>query len=123
MKKLPDAEFLVMKTIWGLAPPATSAAVIEALPPEQADWKPQTVVTLLNRLEKKGFLHSEKPGKEREYSPTVSQEEYLQLETRSLVSKFGGAATPRLIRSLLDAQGLSREDIDELRDWLNQRGS
>ena len=24
---------------------------------------------------------------------------------------------------LLDAQGLSREDIDELRDWLNQRGS
>ena len=36
VKKLPDAEFQVMKAIWGMAPPVTSASVMEALPPEQA---------------------------------------------------------------------------------------
>mgnify|MGYP001630746490 CR=1 FL=1 len=94
VKKLPDAEFQVMKAIWGMAPPVTSASVMEALPPEQAGWKSQTVVTLLSRLQKKGFLRSEKPGKEREYFPTVTQEEYLQVETQSLVRKFGGTSAP-----------------------------
>ena len=35
VKKLPDAEFQVMKAIWGMAPLVTSASVMEALPPEQ----------------------------------------------------------------------------------------
>ena len=122
VKKLPDAEFQVMKAIWGMAPPVTSASVMEALPPEQAGWKSQTVVTLLSRLQKKGFLRSEKPGKEREYFPTVTQqEEYLQVETQSLVRKFGGTSAPRLVRCLLDDQKLSREDIEELRQWLDQQ--
>ena len=119
VKKLPDAEFQVMKAIWGMAPPVTSASVMEALPPEQA--ASPKIITLLSRLQKKGFLRSEKPGKEREYFPTVTQEEYLQGETQSLVRKFGGTSAPRLVRCLLDDQKLSREDIEELRQWLDQQ--
>ena len=93
MKKLPDAEFQVMKAIWGMAPPVTSASVMEALPPEQAGWKSQTVVTLLSRLQKRGSSARKSPAGT-EYFPTVTQEEYLQVETQSLVRKFGGTSAP-----------------------------
>ena len=81
IKKLPDAEFEIMRAIWRCSEPVTSPILTEklrlALP--EKDWKQQTVMTMLVRLEKKAFLRSEKNGKERYYSPAVSEEEYMQL--------------------------------------------
>ena len=67
IKKLPDAEFEIMRAIWRCSEPVTSPILTEklrlALP--EKDWKQQTVMTMLVRLEKKAFLRSEKNGKER----------------------------------------------------------
>lgn len=65
IKKLPDAEFEIMKSVWQSEEPVTSPMLTEKLKITHSDkdWKPQTVMTMLVRLEKKGFLRSEKTEK------------------------------------------------------------
>ena len=65
IKKLPDAEFEVMKVVWANEPPVTTAVIMEQIGKEK-EWKIQTIVSLMLRLAERGFLRSEKNGKERE---------------------------------------------------------
>ena len=113
IKKLPDAEFEIMRAIWRCEDAVTSPVLTEklrvALPDK--DWKQQTVMTMLVRLEKKGFLRSEKNGKERYYTPAVTEEEYMQVEANSLRQRFSGARVTGLVKSLCNGGDLSEEEI------------
>lgn len=123
IKKLPDAEFEIMRAIWRCSEPVTSPILTEKLRlvlPEK-DWKQQTVMTMLVRLEKKAFLRSEKNGKERYYSPAVSEEEYMQVEAKSLRQRFGGTRVAGLVKSLCDGGDLSEEEISDLKKWLDEQ--
>jgi BlaI family penicillinase repressor len=122
MKKLPDAEFEVMQAIWQFNPPVTSNMLIEVLERDSGKvWKPQTVHTLLGRLSDKGFLRSEKDGKERLFSPLVGRDEYLQFETQSFVRQYHGGNRLNLINALYQGETLSRDDVEELMEWMNRR--
>ena len=90
VKKLPDSEFEIMRAVWQTAEPVTTAALMQQLRQTlpNNDWKPQTVLTMLARLEKKAFLRSEKHGREREYYALVRQEDYLQVEASSLRCRY-----------------------------------
>ena len=68
MKKLPDAEFDIMQVVWANEPPITTNTVMEQLGNERG-WKAQTVISLMLRLVERGFLRTEKNGKERTYFP------------------------------------------------------
>ncbi len=124
VKKLPDAEFEIMRTIWRCDEPVTSPALTEKLRfllPDK-DWKPQTVLTMLVRLEKKGFLVSEKRGKERSYYTLVSESEYLKIEHDSFKKRFSGSSFSGLVKALYDGDSVSEDDVKELKDWLNEIG-
>jgi len=111
---LPDAEFDVMQVVWGCGESVSSVRVHGLL---DKGWKPQTVLTLLNRLEKRGFLTSEKRGKERYYSPLVTQEAYLQQETGQFVRRFHGNSLAGLMSALFG--GRPREDdLAEIEAWM-----
>jgi predicted transcriptional regulator len=84
-------------------------------------WKPQTVLTLLARLIEKGFLYSEKVGKERTYAPAVSREDYLRAETESLFDRLHGNSIYSLVNTLYDGKKLTDKEIDDLRNWLEER--
>ena len=87
LKKLPEAEFAVMKVIWGMTPPVTSVDIMREVGDERG-WKIQTVVSLMQRLAERGFLRSEKTKKEREYFPTVDKEDYYMFETKNFVEQM-----------------------------------
>ena len=53
IKRLADGEFTILKAIWQLPQPTTSAQIIEYLG-EDNHWKPQTLLTVLARLTEKG---------------------------------------------------------------------
>lgn len=122
-KKLPDAEFEIMKAIWQMQEPVTSAMVTErlrmTLPAKE--WKPQTILTMLTRLEQKSFLRSEKHGKEREYFVLISQQDYLQTEAASFRQRFSGGHFTGLVKALCDTDDLTAADIAELQSWLDER--
>ena len=121
IKKLPDAEFEIMRAIWHSEEPVTSPALTDSLSRSlpNRNWKQQTVMTMLVRLEKKGFLRSEKNGKERGYYAVVSESQYLDVEAESLRSRFGGNKMSGLVKALYNDGEISDEDIDDLRNWLD----
>ena len=113
MKKLPDAEFDIMQLVWANEPPITTSDIMKLLGLER-EWKIQTVVSLMQRLSEKGFLCSEKNGKERLYFPVISKENYLKFETGSFLGRFHNNSFLNLVTTVYSDESLSEEDIDEL---------
>jgi len=113
MKKLPDAEFDIMKVIWTNESPITTSEIMKLVGHEK-EWKIQTVVSLMFRLAERGFLRSEKHGKERTYFPLVEKEDYLKFETANFLKQFHNNSVHNLVTTLYGGEALSEMDIDEL---------
>lgn len=116
LKKLPDAEFEVMKQVWEMEASFTAPGLMERM--EEKDWKLQTLISLLIRLTDRGFLSTEKRGRERLYRPLVEKEEYLAFETRSYVKDHHGNSISSLMAALFDGGKPKSEDLNELEDFL-----
>ena len=119
LKRLPDTEFTVLRTIWHLPNPVTSAQIISNLG-EENHWKPQTLLTILARLTEKGFLKSERSGRERHYIAIVSEEEYMAVETSNFLDRYQGNSLGGLVKTLFSSNALSADELDELRSLLNK---
>lgn len=122
MKRLPDAEFEVMKVVWANEPPVTTNIIMEQLGKEKK-WKAQTVISLMLRLVERGFLRTEKKGKERIYFPMISKEDYLRFETSSFIKQYHNNSVLNLVNTLYDAYTITDKDIDELLQWVKERRS
>ena len=62
MKRLPDTEYDVMRVIWTNPSPITTTVIMEKLGRERG-WAVPALITMLNRLNEKGFIYSERKGK------------------------------------------------------------
>ena len=120
-KRLPDTEFELMRIIWQNEPPVTTARVIQALG-DSVNWKPQTVLTMLVRLIEKGFLTSERVGKERNYTPIISEAEYMNVETGDFIFRYRGNSIGSLVKTMYDGKDLTEEDLAELKKWFKEKG-
>lgn len=120
IKRLPDAEFELMRAIWHSAPPVTTIQIIEKLGTDNR-WKPQTVLTMLVRLADKGFLCSERKGRERIYTPLISEHEYLEIETGDFLRRYSCNSIGSLVKAIYSGSKLSEHDLNELRDWLAEK--
>ncbi|MFB3169999.1 BlaI/MecI/CopY family transcriptional regulator [Neobacillus sp. 179-C4.2 HS] len=120
LPKITEAELEIMKVLWEKSP-QTANEVIENLELTM-DWKPKTIRTLINRLvQKEAVSYHQENGRMYEYFPLVSQDYYLQVETKSLLKRFYGAAFKPLLVNFLKEEKLSSEDINELKRILEQK--
>ena len=122
LRKLPDTEFEIMKVVWANRPPITTGMVMERLGRERG-WKAPTAISLMLRLVKKGFLRTEKNGKERTFFPLVAKEDYLEFETGNFMKLYHENSFLSLVNTLYDGKQLSDSDIDELMEWVKERRS
>ena len=76
-KKLPEAEFEVMNAIWNGTPPVNTAYLMEAVGKDKG-WKAPTLISFLVRLQDRGYISSEKKGKERYYTPVAERDARLK---------------------------------------------
>lgn len=120
IKKLPDSEFDIMKVVWANEPPVTTPIIMERLGKDR-EWKIQTVVSLMLRLVERGFLRTEKHGKERTYFPLITKEDYLKFETGNFMKQYHDSSVFNLINTLYDDKALTDKDIDELLKWAEER--
>ena len=119
-KKLPDAEFDVMSAIWAGEPPVNTAYLMEAVGKSKG-WKAPTLISFLVRLEDRGYISSEKKGKERLYSPVAEKDKYMQQVTADFVKHYHGGSFVHLMDVLFKDKSLSENDIDELLEWLKSK--
>jgi BlaI family penicillinase repressor len=109
-----------MKVLWGKSP-QTANEVIENLE-KTMDWKPKTIRTLINRLvQKEAVSYHQEKGRMYTYYPLISQDNYLLVETKSLLKRFYGAAFKPLLVNFLKEEKLSPEDINELKRILDEK--
>lgn len=120
MKRLPDAEFDIMKVVWANEPPITTNMIMEQLGKDRG-WKAQTIITFMLRLVDRGFLRTEKNGKERTYFPLVSKEDYLEFETSSFMKHYHNNSVLDLVNTLYSGKALTDDDLDELLRWAKER--
>ena len=114
---LPDAEFEVMQAVWACGSVSVPTLVLsEKL---NRDWKAQTILTLLARLETKGFVSSKKVGKERIWTANISEDEYLSFEAKNIVERMYHGSVSGLVNAFYEGETLSKEDASALIAWID----
>jgi predicted transcriptional regulator len=84
-------------------------------------WKAQTVISLMLRLVERGFIRTEKKGKERTYFPLISKEEYLIFETGDFMERFHANSFVSLVATLYASNKVKDSDLDQLENWLKEK--
>jgi predicted transcriptional regulator len=120
LKRLPDSELEIMIIIWEANEPVTSAYVSEKLK-DKKEWKITSVLTFLARLTEKGFITSVREGKINIYSAIISEEEYLNHESKSFLEKLYGNSLTTFVASLYKSNAISDEDLTELRRFIDRK--
>ncbi|MBQ6484751.1 MAG: BlaI/MecI/CopY family transcriptional regulator [Carnobacterium sp.] len=116
-----EAEFQVMKVIWGKSPVSTTEVVTEL--EKTTDWKPKTIQTLLSRLVKKDMLSFKREGRVFVYTPLVKESDYLSQESDSFLKRFYNGTLNAMVVNFLDQDRLSDDEIERLREILEKRAS
>ena len=112
--KISDAELEVMKVLWEARHELPVTVIREKLQ-ERKGWEPTTIKTLVSRLAGKGVISQEKCGVFY-YKPLVTEQEYNEWVTNNLVDKVYQGNVKNLIAALVNSDGLTSEDLKELRE-------
>ena len=112
-EKISDSELEVMRVLWEAGDALPVTEIRQALQ-ERKGWEATTVKTLIQRLLGKGAVSQEK-RKVFYYSPLVSEQEYNDWAANDLVRRLFRGSAKELVVALVKSEGLSAQDIDELR--------
>ena len=118
IRRLPDAEQEVMQAIWMCEAPVARTDIEEILY-EDHPMAMTTLLTLLTRLNEKGFITIEKVGRRSYYTPIVSREDYLASQSKTFFKKLCGGNMSIFANALCDS-GLSEDELKELRTLLER---
>lgn len=113
-----SAELEILETLWSADRPFNAEEIRNCLN-ENKKWERTTVLTLIQRLLKKGVISREKK-EVYYYTPCIERKDYVKAEMKSFVNKFFGGNTRSLAAALVENEDLSKEDIEELRDYFNK---
>lgn len=113
MKKLPDAELELMLIIWEAEEPISRIEIEEKMD-KSREVVPSTILSLLSRLEERGFVEREKRGKINYYSALVQKEPYLKETGKNILQKMFGGSLANFAAALYMGEELSQADVEEL---------
>lgn len=115
IQQLTKAEEQVMQYLWKVGK-GFLKDILEQFP----EPKPHTntVSTILKVLKDKAFVDYEVVGRQHEYFPLVSQEQYSKKTMRSLVKNYFSGSYKNAVSFLVEKNELSIEDIEMLLDEL-----
>lgn len=117
-KTLPNSELELMMILLEEERSMTRMEIEERLPKKRKLSK-TTVLSFLSRLEEKGFVQVRKEGRNNCYLPIVKKRDYLQQEGSSILTKLYGSSVKRFVASLYDGDRLTKDQIEELKDYLD----
>ena len=117
--QISEAEWEIMKIIW--TNPNISAREVMKELEESIEWKINTVKTLLGRLVEKKAIGFEKNNRTYFYYPLVSKEECVKAESKSFLERVYNGSVGLMMANFLKHQKLSKKDIDQLKNILNEK--
>lgn len=114
-----DAEREVLKVLWDHGPLAVRD-VLARMSERGQEWSRTTVITLLQRLETKGYVESDKSQFAFVYRAVVSREDEMHARMTDLAGKLcDGEALP-LVLAFAERHRFSPEELARFRKMIDQ---
>ena len=117
-ESISGSELEIMRVLWESGEPMPVSEIRKALA-QRKGWEATTVKTLVQRLVSKGAVRQEKRDVFH-YSALIGEEEYGRWATDDLVRRLYRGSARDLVAALVKSDGLTPDDIDELRELLRE---
>lgn len=118
INKISDAELEVLKLLWSKNEALSSAYISDALM-RMMEWERSTIRTLIHRLVEKGAIIQEKRDMYY-YYPTITEKEYVSVQTKSFLEKLYKGNAKKLVASLFEEDYIQPDDIERLKQFWKQ---
>lgn len=115
---IPDSELDVLKVLWDRGP-GTVREILQVLKDAGRSWSYATVATLLDRLEAKGMVSSDRRELAFVYSPAIEAGEVRRKRVDHLVDKLYEGEPGLLVMHLLKAHPLDADQARQIRSLLD----
>jgi len=113
VSKITDSELEVMRVLWEAGIELPISEIRKCLE-KSSSWESSTIKTLLRRLCEKGVVIATKK-EVFYYKPQVSEQEYNEHATQTLIDRLYSGSAKSLVATLLGGNKLNEADIKELR--------
>lgn len=117
IKELTKAEAQIMQILWAKEK-AFVNEIREAMPEPRPAYN--TISTVLRVLVEKQFVSYRSFGKTYQYYPLVAREDYMERYMNTVVNDFFSGSVKAIVSFFAKEEKLSREEIDEIIDLLNE---
>ena len=116
-RELSPAQREIMDLVW--AQGEVTASELRALLPQDRDLARNTVRTMLERMEVKGWLQHRVDGRTYVYSATRPREATIGAKIRDVIDDICGGSPETLVTALLNYRGLSADELKRVRHLLD----
>ncbi len=119
LSRLPETELIVMRILWDNGKNINSDTIVSEFR-RQKSWERPAILTLLKRLERKGFVFCRKDGRLNVYNAIVTEREYLEFEGKNFLEKICGNSVKKFVVTLYNNHNISKQDLEELRQFIEE---
>lgn len=113
--KLSDQQYQLMQALWLLKEGSAKSVHTQLA---HLGLAHTTVATILTRLEKRGVLSSRTEGRERIYTPLISESAARRSMVSSLVSTLFKGDDKQLLAHLVKESDLESDDLEDIQQML-----
>ncbi|MDD3400178.1 MAG: BlaI/MecI/CopY family transcriptional regulator [Eubacteriales bacterium] len=113
--KLHDAELRLMEIVWQGNMTAKEIALRAA---ETIGWNKNTTYTVLKKLVDKGAILRKEPNFV--CVPLIERKDVGREQTDSLIDRLYGGSKKAFFAALIEDEGLSADELDQLKELLNR---
>lgn len=114
-----NTELAILQVLWDQGE-STRRQVADVVYPGGGEAHYATVQNLLGRLERKGFVRSNRDGKVLVFTPTVDRDELIRRRLQGLADRLCGGTAAPLIMNLVRSQPLSADEVEQLYTFLRE---
>lgn len=87
---------------------------------EQMGWSKSTCATMVRRMAEKNLIGYKENGKTKYFFPNVKKEDVVVQETKNFLQRIYNGSVGMMMNTLIHQNGLSEQDIKELREILKK---
>lgn len=122
MRKLPRSltplEAMIMDVVWDQGK-VTVRQVQETLRPDR-ELAYTSVLTMMQVLERKGFVAAKRVGRANVYEATVTRDRFGMRSVMEVVNSFFAGSVPAMLSQFVDAERLSEKELRRLQTLVEE---
>jgi len=118
LSQLSPAQQELMELFW--EHPELSASEVRELLSADRELARNTVRTLLERMEQKGWLTHRLEGRTHRYRATVARQQGIGHRVNEVIRNFCGGSPETLVNAMLEHNQLTDGELDRIRNMINK---